>query len=62
MTRFFDVETARADPQAAEVADQFVRNEEFEEVPVSCLDPKKWKVVFEWTMEVQRRAHHLEGS
>ena len=44
MTRFFDVETARADPQAAEVADQFVRNEEFEEVPVSCLDPKKWKV------------------
>jgi len=45
LTRFFDVETARADPQAAEVADQFVRNEEFEEVPVSCLDPKKWKVV-----------------
>lgn len=27
------------------MADQFVRNEEFEEVPVSCLDPKKWKVV-----------------
>ena len=38
--------TARLDPSAHECSDEYVRNEEFEEVPV--LDPFDWKVVLAW--------------
>lgn len=41
---FRDLDTARNPSHAHEVSDEFVRNEEFEEVPMDVLDPHDWAV------------------
>ncbi|CAK9025948.1 unnamed protein product, partial [Durusdinium trenchii] len=41
---FRDLDTARKPPHAHEVGDEYVRNEEFEEVPLDTLGPHDWSV------------------
>ncbi len=54
-----DLRSARADPEAMEQTDLYVRNEEFEEVPKDILSPDGWKVVLrgKWV----HRGEHIIG-
>lgn len=39
-----DLNTARGDPDAFEWSDAYVRNEQFEEINTSILDPQDWEL------------------